>query len=357
MRWVRLKNPLLAYAARMKKVLSVVVSVVVLFEGVAAAQQGPSSERPFVFARELWVMPGTETEPAVPDASFFDSKPTTADVISVAEGHTNAGDGYAQRLRGWIEAPQTGSYRFFLASDDHAELWLSTDEDPANIRHIASVEGNTQPLGFEPISPQMSRAITLIKGSRYYLEARHKEGSMDDHLSVGWRVPRSGVSEPYLIGTTPTPAFTFERWTGVNGGDPAGLTVFDGKPDSSVKRFTMTSPQEFGQFVATRLSGTLVVPKTGEYVFLLSADDAAVLYVSTTGTPDAIERVCGLESWVNPGTWKGRSAPMTLKQGQTIYVEARHHQGTGPGHVHIGWQGPKGFKQLPIRSNSPPSEA
>lgn len=341
----------------MKTVLSVITSVVVLVEGAAFAQHGPSPERPFVFAREIWAMPETKAEPAVPDASLFESKPTAADVITVAEGHTNAGDGYAQRLRGWIEAPQTGSYRFFLASDDHAELWLSSDEDPANIRRIASVEGYTQPAEFVRTSPHMSRAVTLIKGSRYYLEARHKEGSMDDHLSVGWSVPRSGVSEPYLIGTTPTPAFTFECWTGVDGGDPAGLTVFSGKPDSSIKRFTMTSPQECGTFVATRLSGTLVVPKTGEYVFVLSADDAAVLYVSPSGKPNEVERVCGLESWVNPGSWAGRSDPMVLQEGQMIYVEARHRQGTGPGHVHIGWQGPKGFKQLPIRSNSSPSGA
>ena len=351
------KNTSFVYAPRMNRILLVVICSVFLDQGTVMAQQGPSPERPFVFAREVWATPGRLSETEVPEAAFFDTKPTTIDVVTVAEGETNTGDGYVQRLRGWIEAPQTGSYRFFLASDDSSELWLSEDEDPGSMRLIAAVTGYTQPMEFARVSPQMSRAVTLIKGGVYYIEARHKEGTMDDHLSIGWLVPRSGFSDPYLIGTKPNPTFIFESWDGVGNGDLAGLTVFDSKPDRSTKRATMTSPTDCGTNVATRLRGELVVPRTGEYVFMLSADDQAILSVSTSGNPAELAQVCRLASWVDPGNWGAISEPIVLEKGQKILVEARHYQGTGPGHIHVGWKGPKGFQQLPIRSNPEASGA
>ena len=41
-------------------------------------------------------------------------------------------------LEGYITPTETASYEFYLAADDHAELWLSTDSDPANLVKIAN---------------------------------------------------------------------------------------------------------------------------------------------------------------------------------------------------------------------------
>ena len=46
-------------------------------------------------------------------------------------------DDYAQRLSGWFVPAVTGDYVFFVSSDDNGELWLSTDENPANKKLIA----------------------------------------------------------------------------------------------------------------------------------------------------------------------------------------------------------------------------
>lgn len=35
------------------------------------------------------------------------------------------GENYGQYFRGYIRAPRTGNYKFYLASDDCSELWLS----------------------------------------------------------------------------------------------------------------------------------------------------------------------------------------------------------------------------------------
>jgi hypothetical protein len=108
----------------------------------------------------------------------------------------NIGDNYGARVRGYVCAPVTGNYIFYLASDEQSELWLSTDENPANIRRIAYLQAA---VGFRSwyINPsQHSAAIRLVKGVRYYIETVHKEGTGNDHLSVGWVLPGGHFEAP-----------------------------------------------------------------------------------------------------------------------------------------------------------------
>ena len=54
----------------------------------------------------------------------------------------DAGEDYwGARMRGYIIPPETGDYTFWTASDDDSEVWLSTNEDPANVKMICNVEG------------------------------------------------------------------------------------------------------------------------------------------------------------------------------------------------------------------------
>ena len=39
-----------------------------------------------------------------------------------------------------VQAPVSGDYIFYLASDDESELWLSTDEDKGNARKLAELK-------------------------------------------------------------------------------------------------------------------------------------------------------------------------------------------------------------------------
>ncbi|RYD89365.1 MAG: hypothetical protein EOP50_17650, partial [Sphingobacteriales bacterium] len=55
------------------------------------------------------------------------------------KGPSNVGDNFNQRFRTFLVPPTTGSYTFWIASDDQSELLLSTDETVANLRSIASV--------------------------------------------------------------------------------------------------------------------------------------------------------------------------------------------------------------------------
>jgi len=53
-------------------------------------------------------------------------------------------DSYGLRIFGFIRPRVSGLYTFAVSSDDTSELWLSFDENPHNIRLIASVFSPTE---------------------------------------------------------------------------------------------------------------------------------------------------------------------------------------------------------------------
>jgi ELWxxDGT repeat protein len=54
--------------------------------------------------------------------------PTRTSELGVFEGPTNSGTNYGARIKGYVCPPSTGEYIFWIASNDHSELWLSTME-------------------------------------------------------------------------------------------------------------------------------------------------------------------------------------------------------------------------------------
>ncbi|HEY0771183.1 MAG TPA: Ig-like domain-containing protein, partial [Sphingobacteriaceae bacterium] len=121
------------------------------------------------------------------------TQPSSVDVLTDFIAPRNNGDSYGARIRGYVCAPETGNYVFYISSDDNSELWLSTDDDPANKRLIASSKW-TNYNEWAKYPTQQSAEIALVKGTKYYIEALHKEAAGADHLSVGWKLP-SGVLE------------------------------------------------------------------------------------------------------------------------------------------------------------------
>jgi len=61
--------------------------------------------------------------------------------ISIFESGTNFADNYANRISGWFVPAITGDYTFLVAADDDTDLFLSTDESPANKLMIAQETG------------------------------------------------------------------------------------------------------------------------------------------------------------------------------------------------------------------------
>ena len=132
----------------------------------------------------------------------FDRKPDEQTPLSAFEVPANAGEMYFARIRGFVHPPESGDYVFSITSDDNSDLFLSTDEDPANRRFITCVDGWSAPEDFS----RKSKPVHLERGKRYYIEAVHRELDMGDHLRVAWAGP--GVAEGIIAGanlsTTPT---------------------------------------------------------------------------------------------------------------------------------------------------------
>ena len=122
----------------------------------------------------------------------FPLDPTWEKQIATAEGDSDRADNYGSVLRGYLIPPVSGTYTFFVATDDNGELWLSTTTNPASMTRIAEVAGANNwaaPRQWNKFASQTSTSRTLVAGQAYYIEARQKEGGGGDNLAVGWKGP------------------------------------------------------------------------------------------------------------------------------------------------------------------------
>jgi hypothetical protein len=161
--------------------------------------------------KEACVGSGTLTREywgGVPGSSVSDiplnKVPTSTNQVWIFEGPSNIGIHYGTRISGYICVPVSGTYRFYISSNDNSQLWLSSNEDPANKTMVASVTGSTNIRQWNKYPSQQSTAITLTKGKSYYIEALHKQGVGSDHIAVGWQLP-GGVFETPIPGNRLSP--------------------------------------------------------------------------------------------------------------------------------------------------------
>ncbi|MFO1501575.1 MAG: PA14 domain-containing protein [Verrucomicrobiota bacterium] len=142
--------------------------------------------------------------------SRFDSRP-----VYPNDSH----EGYGGKISGWLTPLETGSYDFFLRSDDSSRLFISTDDKPANLgaAPIAEQSGCCNAFAEPGVPTTTAAPIDLVAGKRYYIEAVWKEGTGGDYLQVAWRKA-----------TDTTPAASLQPIPGAvlsTEADPAGATV------------------------------------------------------------------------------------------------------------------------------------
>lgn len=155
-----------------------------------------ADEKPGSILAEIWrEMPGGSPNDLKNSAAFGEA-PSEIQMLKQFDLGENIGDNYGSRVRGWVVAPDSGAYTFFIASDDGSELWLSDSADAANKKMIASVPEWTNPREWGKFPSQKSQPVTLEGGKRYYIEALHKEGGGGDNLAVGWQLPNGTLEQP-----------------------------------------------------------------------------------------------------------------------------------------------------------------
>jgi len=109
--------------------------------------------------------------------------------VSRMQSPTDRGDNLGTRLQAILTAPATGSYTFWIASDDNGRLLLSNSADPAGRALIARVDSWTASEAFDTFPSQQSAPVNLVAGQQYYIEAFAKEGGGGDNLAVAWSGP------------------------------------------------------------------------------------------------------------------------------------------------------------------------
>lgn len=146
------------------------------------------------------------------------SPPTTTSSLSRLQVPADVADNFGERIHGYITAPATGNYYFWIAASHAAELWISNDDEPVNAFKRAWVTTGTSPEEWNNANePRQKTAwLALEEGKRYYIEILHKAGTGADHLAVGWQKPGQSGDAPAEI----VPGFVLSPYVA----PPAGST-------------------------------------------------------------------------------------------------------------------------------------
>jgi uncharacterized protein (DUF1800 family) len=124
-------------------------------------------------------------------ATTAPAQTTFATSLTVPQTSPDASN-FGRRIHGYIVPPTSGTYTFWIASDDSSELWLSSDAAQSNKLLVASVTGYTGATQWTKYPTQQSAPRALIAGRCYYFEAYQVEGSGGDHVSIAWTPPSGG---------------------------------------------------------------------------------------------------------------------------------------------------------------------
>ncbi len=142
------------------------------------------------------------------------------------------------RLRGYITAPDTGKYTFWVSSSTSAELWLSADQTKYRKNRIASNGGVPWDSTnfWDLFSSQMSEEVELVAGEKYYIEILSQQHhSASQHIRFAWARPgaeREPVPSEFLS-TYAREAedmdddYLPDAWETQNGLDPADNGLID----------------------------------------------------------------------------------------------------------------------------------
>lgn len=237
-------------------------------------------ERQGSILHEYWMnIPGAAVSDLTGNPNY-PANPTVSDQLSTFEVPSLGADNYGTRVRGYVTAPNTGTYYFWIASDDNGELWLSTDDQPANKSLIASVPGWTNSREWNKYAQQRSSGISLTGGRTYYIEALQKQDVGGENLAVGWAKPGQATSAPSEI----IPGTVLSPWTNgsaalvtatAKAASPkaanqptAGLTS-----KSAVMLNGVSVPSDFPRVVITARGNP-----SGDYIWLENSDQGGQTY-------------------------------------------------------------------------------
>ncbi len=242
------------------------------------------------FLYERWEGISGTAVSSLTNAAAYPNQPTVQRILkSFFEGPTDFMDNYGTRMRAIYTAPLTGTYYFFIAADDTADLWFSTTTNPVAATKIAYLSSYTASRTWTTYASQKSAAIALTAGQKCYIEALHKEGSGGDNIAVGADLPDGSQEkpipfhrlDPWLAGFSLPPTSVSIAATDAIASEPGTdtatftLTRAGDAADPLVVTFQLTGTAQYDvDYVATGLTATFAAGETQTVVTITPKDDA-----------------------------------------------------------------------------------
>ena len=156
--------------------------------------------------KEMWGPDQTTVTRAIVEAGTAPA-PTSSGMINSFQNNDGSAN-YVLRLSTMFVPPTSGNYVFFLAADDDSDLFLSTDDKPANKVMIAQETGWSGALSWntvgggstteqkrsdsfvDPVTAATPGAggIALVAGNKYYIEAVQHQGGGGGNLAATYKL-------------------------------------------------------------------------------------------------------------------------------------------------------------------------
>lgn len=177
----------------------------VCFSGLASA--GESGKLTY----EIWNnVAGNQVEDLTKLPQFHGGADSVI-LIDGAVAPSNVADNFGSRLRGYVIAPVTGDYTFWVSGDGEAQLWMSPGSSKFNKIKIAGNPTWTDAQQWDKFESQQSETMRLQAGQKHYVELLQKEGVGADHLAMAcsYYEVQDGVNLTQLPGVVATQSTTY----------------------------------------------------------------------------------------------------------------------------------------------------
>ncbi len=267
------------------------------------------------------------------------------ELVVTSESPLSACDRCATELFGFVIAPTTGTYRFYLSADEVGTLELGPSADQESLAPIVTLTEATAVNDFTSSPSQVSEPVDLVEGQVYAIRARAKDLSGPDHLQIAWatadEAPALVPASQLLTGDSVPGGLTYRRF------DVVETVDLSTDPSETLIVTTSETVADSCDLCQSRLGGYVLVEAAGTYRFWLSSDDEGTLWLSAAGSPadaavpaDAVV-VASTPSFVGKSVWDTfptqRSDAFDLVAGQVIWLQATSRDGGGPDHLQVGW--------------------
>ena len=276
----------------------------------------------------------------------FPNNPGSQQILTSFDGGLNHGDNYGSTIRGYVIPPTSGSYTFWISSDDGGELRISTNATQASAVVRATVASATSQYQWNANASQQSVALSLTAGTPYYIEARHKEGGGADHVAVAWQGP--GITQQVIPGAYLAPYFqnyapnwvsapyVFTAAEGAANGSPVGNAMAT-DVNADTLTYSITSGNASGAFAINAQSGVITVANGA----LLTGGQSIVLQLSVVDnggggafTPLSKTTTATINVQQTLTLSSPSSFPINIPAGVGVILETNNHGRTG---TTYGW--------------------